>query len=296
MGNVPVTSKALDYCHSERHGITALSALMQGYRTSMEDSYCIHVGKNICIFGIFDGHGGPETSTYLAQNLPGVIEQLQDPFDEKQLTEACLQLDEQVKSVDSQRDGSTCIFLITQKEADGGWKIATVNIGDSRALLLDVDSSNFKTLSEDHKPDQEDEYNRINAAGSYVNEGRIDNSLNVSRAMGDRYLKKNRKDPKAGPETYIVTAVPDVTIGRVKPGQRVLVFSDGLVSRHTNMQIAQFHHKHRHQELTQLLPKLLDWTLFNMSTDNMSVILVEFQETQGEERKTHFIPQANTSC
>ena len=47
-------------------------------------------------------------------------------------------------------------------------------------------------LSEDHKPTQEKELKRIEAAGSYVNEeGRIDGNLNLSRAIGDIQHKKN---------------------------------------------------------------------------------------------------------
>lgn len=35
------------------------------------------------IFGIFDGHGGPEASNYIAERIGARIAQLPDMFDEK---------------------------------------------------------------------------------------------------------------------------------------------------------------------------------------------------------------------
>ena len=65
------------------------------------------------------------------------------------------------------------------------------NIGDSRAVLC----RNGKAfpLSTDHKPELQLEQNRIEKAGGYVTEGRINGSLNLSRAFGDFSYKNNEK-------------------------------------------------------------------------------------------------------
>lgn len=43
-------------------------------------------------------------------------------------------------------------------------------------------------LSKDHKPDLEVEKQRILSAGGFVQCGRVNGSLNLSRAIGDIYL------------------------------------------------------------------------------------------------------------
>ena len=40
-------------------------------------------------------------------------------------------------------------------------------------------------LSTDHKPENEVEKNRIHKAGGYVSDGRVNDNLNLTRAIGD---------------------------------------------------------------------------------------------------------------
>ena len=44
-------------------------------------------------------------------------------------------------------------------------------------------------LSDDHKPDNEDERIRITDAGGFVQDGRVNGELSLSRAIGDTYYK-----------------------------------------------------------------------------------------------------------
>lgn len=62
-------------------------------------------------------------------------------------------------------------------------------------------------MSEDHKPQLEAEKNRITAAGGFVDFGRVNGNLALSRAIGDFEFKKVAELP---PESQIVTAFPDV--------------------------------------------------------------------------------------
>ena len=62
-------------------------------------------------------------------------------------------------------------------------KYFIANVGDSRAVL----SRNQKTiaLSRDHKPDDAIEKARIKKAGGFVSNGRVNDSLAMSRSLGD---------------------------------------------------------------------------------------------------------------
>ncbi|KAF9575690.1 Protein phosphatase 2C 2, partial [Lunasporangiospora selenospora] len=78
------------------------------------------------------------------------------------------------------------------------------NAGDSRAVLCS-DGSAF-ALSSDHKPVNIGESRRIVVAGGFVESGRVNGSLALSRAFGDYEFKTNAV---LGPEDQIVTGIWD---------------------------------------------------------------------------------------
>lgn len=75
-------------------------------------------------------------------------------------------------------------------------------MGDSRAVA----SVNGRAvpLSNDHKPCNEEESRRINAAGGWVEFNRVNGNLALSRALGDFTFKRN--DDKSA-EEQIVTGM-----------------------------------------------------------------------------------------
>lgn len=76
------------------------------------------------------------------------------------------------------------IVLITQDE------IYVANSGDSRSVLRTAKET--IALSTDHKPELDSEYKRITDAGGYVEQGRINGNLNLSRAIGDLEYKRDK--------------------------------------------------------------------------------------------------------
>ena len=81
----------------------------------------------------------------------------------------------------SQFTGCTAtVILITSTH------IFCANAGDSRTVLGRSSGSEMCfALSDDHKPDNPEEKARIEACGGFVEENRVNGSLNLSRSLGD---------------------------------------------------------------------------------------------------------------
>ena len=105
-----------------------------------------------------------------------------------------------------------------------GKMLYVANVGDSRCVLSRKGRS--EELSEDHKPNSPDEMKRVIKAGGFVGNGRINGTLNLSRAIGDLEFKQN-KDLK--PEDQMVTAKPDIRrIELCEDDEFVILACDGI--------------------------------------------------------------------
>ena len=83
------------------------------------------------------------------------------------------------------------------------------------------------SLSKDHTALDPKERRRIEAAGGYVQNGRVNGLLEVSRSFGDRRLKRGGSEVTKG--TALVLAQPDVASFAIGHEQRfVLLACDGL--------------------------------------------------------------------
>ena len=76
---------------------------------------------------------------------------------------------------------TACSCIVTDQ------KIICGNLGDSRAVLAKMVDGKLTAinLSEDHKPENEEEKRRIEDAGGSVDFARVDGTLALSRAIGD---------------------------------------------------------------------------------------------------------------
>ncbi|CAL5192337.1 unnamed protein product [Lathyrus oleraceus] len=96
--------------------------------------------------------------------------------------------------------GSTaCVAVIRNNQLLVG------NAGDSRCVISRKGQA--YNLSRDHKPDLEIEKERISKAGGFIHAGRVNGSLNLTRAIGDMEFKQNKFLPA---EKQVVTANPDI--------------------------------------------------------------------------------------
>lgn len=178
--------------------------------------------------------------------------------------------------------GSTAVVAVVSS-----CQLIIANCGDSRAVLSR--GGHAIALSQDHKPDREDEMARVEAAGGRVifwNGYRVLGVLAMSRAIGDRYLKP-----------YVI-AEPEVTCTqRTEEDECLILASDGLWDVLSNEVVCDIARKclagHRHgnipadlnepssnEEIEEspaavaaaLLTKL---ALARGSSDNISVVVVD---------------------
>lgn len=100
----------------------------------------------------------------------------------------------------SQFTGCTATVVLVTKDT-----IFCANAGDSRTVL--ARAGGCEPLSDDHKPDNLPEKARIEAAGGFVEENRVNGSLNLSRSLGDFEYKSNAKK---GYKDQMVTCDPEI--------------------------------------------------------------------------------------
>jgi len=160
----------------------------------------------------------------------------EDDYQEKQwssaLKKAFLGTDEDIRSDPTFfRDPSGCTAvaaLITDNN-----RIFVANAGDSRSVLSVKGEA--KPLSFDHKPMNETEIQRIRKAGGYVEYGRVNGNLSLSRAIGDFQFKTNHQ---LTPEQQIITADPDISEHAITDEDEFLILAcDGIWDCLTSQQV-----------------------------------------------------------
>lgn len=293
--SIPSKSKTSE--NGEREYFRYGFSCMQGWRAHMEDAHIIlpHFTQDYSLFAIFDGHGGKEVATFCSIYFPKELQQnahfLQGNF-KKALEETFLKMDEILSSSQGQQIlkdlgddksnyrniGCTAnVVLISKKD------LYVANCGDSRSVLQFKDQS-VEQLSEDHKPDSPKEKKRIVKAGGFVSDGRVNRSLNLSRALGDFEFKKNKALP---PHKQIISAFPDVFHKEMTGEESMLIIGcDGVYELKNNEEIfAHINMRLRQNPIVQLsvvVEDLLDELIamdscYVKGCDNMSCILIKFE-------------------
>nr|CAM84263.1 abscisic insensitive 1B [Populus tremula] len=186
-------------------------------------------------FGVYDGHGGSQVANYCHDRIHSALSEeiefvknglsdgsIKDSCQEqwkKAFTNCFLKVDAEVggkagaEPVAPETVGSTAVVAIICSS-----HIIVANCGDSRAVLCR--GKEPMALSVDHKPNREDEYARIEAAGGKViqwNGHRVFGVLAMSRSIGDRYLKP-----------WIIPEPEVMFIPRAREDECLILASDGL--------------------------------------------------------------------
>lgn len=176
-----------------------------------------------------------------------------------------------------------CTAVVAMRK---GNELYVANAGDSRGVLCR--DGKALALSEDHKPAQQTERDRIVAAGGFLSDiggvTRVNGNLNLSRAVGDLKYKLNKE---LQPKDQIITAEPDVRRVTLTPGDRFLLLAcDGVWDVMTNQQAIDFVSSKLDAGMTptQASCALLDACLAadpkearGIGCDNMTALIVELK-------------------
>lgn len=255
-------------CKSEDERLSCGYSSFRGKRVTMEDFYDIKTsnidGRSVCLFGIFDGHGGSRAAEYLKDHLFENL--MKHP---KFLTDTKLAISETYQQTDAEflnsekdnfrDDGSTASTAVLVDN-----RLYVANVGDSRTVISKAGKA--IALSEDHKPNRSDERKRIENAGGVVmwaGTWRVGGVLAMSRAFGNRMLKP------------FVVAEPEIQDQEIDEETEVLVLaSDGLwdvVQNEDAVSLA------RAEEGAEAAARKLTEAAFNRgSADNITCIVVRF--------------------
>ncbi|CAG8771485.1 2219_t:CDS:2 [Dentiscutata erythropus] len=161
---------------------------------------------------------------------------------------------------------------------DSKFKTDIGNAGDSLAVLSEDDMA--IPMSDDHKPSNPDESDRITEAGGFVEFGRVNSkNLALSCALGDFEFKQNTK---LGVEKQIVTAYPDVKKHRIKIESTEFLVLACIWDCFKSQDVVSFIRKNiaEHNDLKRacedLMERCLSKTGKGIGTDNMTIIIIGF--------------------
>ncbi len=244
---------------------------LQGRRPTMEDAYNVQCGHNICLYGLYDGHGGDIISQHIASNLNTIILQKikNHTNKEKALFQGYIQADQTLKDLplySSYNQGTTAITALIDENT-----IIIANVGDSRAVL----SSKGKAipLSKDHKPDRPDERKRIEKlGGKVITHGvpRVQGKLAISRVLGDHSLSP-----------YVIPNPEIKKHKRSLDDQFLILACDGVWDVFSNEEaVVIVENALKNGAEIQDVPQILVQAAYDAgSTDNISAIVINVKKS-----------------
>ncbi|XP_033953736.1 protein phosphatase, Mg2+/Mn2+ dependent, 1Na (putative) isoform X1 [Pseudochaenichthys georgianus] len=266
-------------------GVNYAMANMQGWRSQMEDAHTCKPQLEGELtewgyFAVFDGHAGTTVAKYCSTNLlghilaTGGIKANEDPEQVKEgIREGFLEIDRHMHKMARQdnwdHSGSTAAVVLTSPR-----HIYFINCGDSRTLLCRKGQVVFYT--EDHKPFNPREKERIQNAGGSVTLQRVNGSLAVSRALGDFDFKEVDWRPQT---EQLVSPEPEVyELERTPEDQFLILACDGVWDAIGNEELCAFVHSRLqvNNDLKDICSQVIDLCLYKGSLDNISIIIVCF--------------------
>ncbi|XP_024300120.1 protein phosphatase 1A-like [Oncorhynchus tshawytscha] len=266
-------------------GLNYATASMQGWRAQMEDAHaCMpEMGGELAEWGyyaVFDGHAGNTVAQYCSRNLlqhilaTGRVKAEENPDGVKEgIIEGFLAIDSHMHTLTRQecweRSGSTAAVVMLSPQY-----VYFVNCGDSRTLLCRDGHVIFYT--EDHKPVNPREKERIQNAGGSVTQHRVNGSLAMSRSLGDFDFKEVEWRSQT---EQLVSPEPEVyELERSPQDEFLIVACDGVWDAIGNEDLCAFVRSRLQvcNDLREICNQVIDLCLYKGSLDNMSIIIVTF--------------------
>eukprot|EP00605_Chrysophyceae_sp_TOSAG23-4_P002895 GSChrysophyteH1.ASY1.ANO1.3190.1 assembled CDS len=256
---------------------------IQGYRVSMEDAHIIDCLDECgmadhTVLSILDGHAGANSALMIKGkhlekggnrgkyvNTAEQLEMLSAALVQAYVAADKELLDEQQTT---EQSGTTCVTAIVTDS-----HIVVANVGDSRAVL--GTAGRCVSLSEDHKPTTPDERARIENAGCFVLDDRVNGELAMSRALGDFTYK----DAQLNVTDQAVSCIPDISIQeRTREDEFLVLACDGVWDAISNPESVSFLQDivmktDPNITMSDAANALISLALTQGSTDNISAIV-----------------------
>lgn len=215
----------------------------RGDTTPNQDNFSVTVFKDDwTVYCVMDGHGpnGHWVSTRVVQGLPYYL--YNSPFFPDEMEDAlneCFDLTNKdllghslQAGFDVQASGSTCVIAVVSPDKTklwSGW------VGDSRLVIGYENEKGLKYESKDHKPELQEERERIEKAGGEVRTFKYEDDWTINRIFvrGQDYpgLCMSRSFGDECVKAYGVTCIPTIS-GPIKMELEkdpfVLMASDGV--------------------------------------------------------------------
>ncbi|XP_029283234.1 protein phosphatase 1G [Cottoperca gobio] len=175
--------------------------------------------------------------------------------------------------------GTTAVVALIR-----GKQLIVANAGDSRCVVSERGKA--VDMSYDHKPEDELELARIkNAGGKVTMDGRVNGGLNLSRAIGDHFYKRNKALP---PDEQMISAMPDVKVLTLNGDHDFMVIAcDGIWNVLSSQEVVDFISERikpdqsgKVRSLSSIVGELLDHCLApdtsgdGTGCDNMTCIII----------------------
>ncbi|EQC35853.1 CAMKK/CAMKK-META protein kinase [Saprolegnia diclina VS20] len=277
-------------------GLRAGYAEAKGERPYMEDKSLAlthyprpgNDAETIAYYAVYDGHNGDETALVLQKELHmKILDRLATSSPEDAMLDGCRVMDEELLAKDNAKiagftrdgnaarpapisfSGSAAIMALLLNVEDG-LQLVIGHVGDCRAVLCRGPEA--LSLTVDHKASNAIEKERIEKAGGFVHNGRLDGILAISRAFGDLAHKSDGH----------LIAVPDITTEMIEPEDEFLLLaSDGLFDVITSQQAVNFIRRklRNHGDVQLAAQELVLKAQEYVSHDNISAIVICFHQT-----------------
>lgn len=260
------------------------------------------------VLAVFDGHGLPHNghlvSEYCANNFLDLLQRQPawqnantarkqpDPDMSTAFVEVVAQLESESVTISDRHRQFAGTTLCAAVIKDGF--LYTANVGDSRAVLaIHAEQQTLSSspaacgiqatqLTRDHNCSDEQEKERIERNGGFVERDRLNGDLDMSRTIGDHEFKKYRNHPqfnRTGREygSDLLVATPDITCRKLNDDAAfVIVATDGLwtkdIPNELLVVLAEGMFK-KGKSASQVAKGLSQFAMASGSTDNITVLV-----------------------
>ncbi|KAI9145315.1 phosphatase 2C-like domain-containing protein [Paraphysoderma sedebokerense] len=246
-------------------------------RRTMEDAHSYFYDfadvKGQGFFAVFDGHAGKMAADWCGKNLHHELLKAMDELPESSIpeimNETFVRTDEELSKANIS-SGCTAVTSFIRRE-NGKHVLYTANVGDARAVLCR--NGTAIRLTYDHKGCDPIEGKRIVEAGGFIMNNRVNGVLAVTRSLGDAPMKE------------LIVGNPFTTeIELTSEDEFLILACDGVWDVVSDQEAVNLIRSNPDPQAAA--EKLVEYSLENFSTDNLSCIIVRFHFPAGYKSET----------